>query len=950
MADSHVKDLIEPSVVDSVVPSDILLDHGEKPTGPVARQFKPFEHTSQPVSVNAPQLSPSDAGNQTASPIASVSVDTSASLVVKRPVGMKPHGSKLKRRGRPRKVRPASGPTPAPTPVESVTLEVPLENPDVGGGNTAVDLEEHTSTQNPDVLEEPRAATQADDVVELILKKDRDSEAADLNKSTSTHIPEVISEPEIVNTAAEVMHEPVVVLHTPDVLEEPRAASQADKSVEPILKKDGDSEEHEIDEELLRRFQELERETYKKAQLFGKVSEFNQPDVDLPLSSAGTPSQRRSSRVRTLTRKAKESTYKVFKKTKPYYKDKHSKDLWRNSPRGKKKRYMKKYPEKSSEDRDHRESKTDGKWSFGDSGVDVEKRVRLSRMEFNSIMINYKRMISSIRDENSDDAITLSEVTIPVGQNQLKRLDFPFRDRWLDAQKNELDSLKENETFADLEDDEKNPKNVLRTKWVYTVKSNQGLVEKFKARLVACGYSQVEGLDYDFVYAPTLSIQILRSILAISAEQKMHIHQLDFKTAFLNSPVDKTLFVRVEGEVKRLAKSLYGLKQSPRQWYLLLKETLSDLSFEPIDTDANTFYRGTGINRVIVVVYVDDLLVISRNLEAVAEVKKLLLTKYTGTDFGNVKKFIGLNVDYDRDMGVLKFHALESTNKFLLEYGCQDIRSRSYPMIKDWTDISSDNEQNRLLPANLKHRYMVLIGNLRYLATMVRFDICYALRRLSHCLAAPTFHHQRALAHLMAYVSQTRDMGIVYRRGGGDLVAYADASFRPSYEDCVGVAGFVVLLNGGPIVWESKRIKVRAQSTKEVELVALSACAREVDYLRMYLCELNVKIAYTTTIFEDNQPLIKNFEKGADVSNNLMKHKFNQILSGIESKDWKISFVRSKDQLADVLTKPLVKDTYRDALTRVNLMGSGSNWDVEVDESVVSDNSSVAGDYQMEEC
>lgn len=289
MADSHVKDLIEPSVVNSVVPSDILLDHGEKPTGPVARQFKPFEHTSQPVSVNAPQLSPSDAGIQTASPIAPVSVDTSASSVVIRPVGMKPHESRRNRRGRPRKVSPTSDPTPAPTPVESVTLDLPLENPDVGGGNTAVDLEEHTSTQNPDVLEEPRVATQADDVVELILKKDRDSEAVDLKKSTSTQIPEVLPEPEIVNTAAEVLHEPVVVLNTPDVLEEPRAANRADKSVEPILKKYGDSEEHEIDEDLLRRFQELVRETYKKAQLFGRVSEFNKPDFDLPTIFVNLP-------------------------------------------------------------------------------------------------------------------------------------------------------------------------------------------------------------------------------------------------------------------------------------------------------------------------------------------------------------------------------------------------------------------------------------------------------------------------------------------------------------------------------------------------------------------------------------------------------------------------------------------------------------------------------------
>lgn len=575
-------------------------------------------------------------------------------------------------------------------------------------------------------------------------------------------------------------------------------------------------------------------------------------------------------------------------------------------------------------------SKKRGREEVDDHQTEQEgKKTRFRKIQYNKVVTKLRKFILDARGEpESSDKILLSQVTIPRTPKDVRKSGFPYAWKWKAAEEDELHSLEEKETYVDLEPDEKvSPKDVLRTKWVYTVKDNCGVVEKFKARLVACGYSQVEGRDYDYVFAPTLAVKILRVMLALAAYNHMHIHQLDITTAFLNSPIDKTIYVRVNEKVKRLLKSLYGLKQSPRQWYLLLKQSLLSFGFQLVDSDSNTFFRGYGVNRVFAVVYVDDILIMSTNKEQLEQIKKAILDTYSGKDFGEVKKFLGLNITYDRLNGIIKLDALEYTNKFLLENGCDGIHPRKCPMIKDWPDLSKNEEQNRLLPAGHKHRYMVVLGSLRYIATVVRLDICYALRRLSHFMSAPSFHHMKALDQVVAYVAGSRDMGFVYSSKNFDIEAYADASFNPSYEDCQGVNGYVILFCGGPVVWNSKRITIRVGSTKEAELVALSSCTRELEFVRSLLQDLGHSIQPTTTIYEDNQPLIKSLDKGKVFTTHFLNQKLRNVLNGLETGDWKLEYVKTNDQLADVLTKSLVQESFWHPLRKLNLRTGGVQMD-----------------------
>ena len=200
----------------------------------------------------------------------------------------------------------------------------------------------------------------------------------------------------------------------------------------------------------------------------------------------------------------------------------------------------------------------------------------------------------------------------------------------------------------------------LRVMWVFTLKGGTegegGEKLRFKARLVAKGCSQRPGLDFGEVYAPVGRVQTIRSVLAIAAARDLEVHQLDSTTAFLNGALGEEVWVQqAEGyEVGgassrlfcRLRKALYGLKQAPRAWHATLKAALQEFGFKEGDADPGLVFKGEGLERVWVMVYVDDLLVVGE-LSRVQEVKHQLLEKFQGKDMGEARWFQKLGGDLE---------------------------------------------------------------------------------------------------------------------------------------------------------------------------------------------------------------------------------------------------------------------------------------------------------------
>ena len=170
----------------------------------------------------------------------------------------------------------------------------------------------------------------------------------------------------------------------------------------------------------------------------------------------------------------------------------------------------------------------------------------------------------------------------------------------------------------------------IELKWVYKIKKDvKGNLVKHKARLVAKGYVQEQGVDFEEVFAPVARMESVRLLIALAAQESWRLHHMDVKSDFLNGELEEEVYVKQppgyikEGEehkVLRLHKALYGLRQAPRAWNIKLDRTLISLGFEKSPLEHAMYKRGKGKDRLLVGIYVDDLLI-------------------TGADEGEVAKF-----------------------------------------------------------------------------------------------------------------------------------------------------------------------------------------------------------------------------------------------------------------------------------------------------------------------
>ena len=226
-------------------------------------------------------------------------------------------------------------------------------------------------------------------------------------------------------------------------------------------------------------------------------------------------------------------------------------------------------------------------------------------------------------------------------------------DKWLNAMHTELQSLEDNNTWVLCE--LPRGRRVIGTKWVCKIKVDaMNVLERYKARIVAQGFSQIAGLDFDETWAPFVRIESVRVLFALAALFDLWIIHIDAKTAFLNGDSDAELYVRQpEGfvdmrypnHVLRLCKSLYGLKQAPRIWYLLLCETIISLGFDQCTADPSIYFHPE--YKIILAVYVDDILIMGKTQEICdqfyGEISQHFCMEYKGP----VTSFLSLNVIQD---------------------------------------------------------------------------------------------------------------------------------------------------------------------------------------------------------------------------------------------------------------------------------------------------------------
>lgn len=492
-------------------------------------------------------------------------------------------------------------------------------------------------------------------------------------------------------------------------------------------------------------------------------------------------------------------------------------------------------------------------------------------------------------------------------QEARARPDWP---EWKRAVEEELKSMEHNKTWI-LTALPKG-RNLVDNKWVFKIKRNEsGEVTRYKARLVARGFSQRKGFDYNETYAPVARLTSLRIIFAIAVHDGMHIHQMDVKTAFLNGSLTEDIYMKqpdgfAKGDlVCKLQRSIYGLRQSARQWYERFDIFIMSLGFVRTTSDKCLYVRIIGMSRIYCLIYVDDAILVGDDPTAICEIKRKFTDEFEMNDVGELKTFLGMRVNFDIELGVLKLSQERYLKNLLDRFGMAECKSIGTPME---TDLRLVKEKGGVL----NQPYRELIGCLLYITTTCRPDLCAAVNYFSSFQSEPNETHWIHLKRVLRYIRGSLTASLVYKRNPDSrlLEGFADASFGNDI-DRKSVSGYLFKVFGCTVSWASRKQQSVALSSTEAELVALCNAACEVIWLKRLLAELGFENDEPVTIYEDNQACIHISENEKDFGR--MKHidiKYYFVREAIESDIIRLEYIRTNEQQADILTKGLAKQQF----------------------------------------
>lgn len=491
----------------------------------------------------------------------------------------------------------------------------------------------------------------------------------------------------------------------------------------------------------------------------------------------------------------------------------------------------------------------------------------------------------------------------------------------------EYDALMENNTWT-LVSRPINDK-VLKSKWVFRIKTNQdGSIEKHKARLVARGDQQIEGIHYDEVFAPVARLETIRTLLASSVARKMHVHQLDVVTAYVQGDLNDDVYMEQpemfekpgqRDKVCKLSKPLYGLKQAGREWYRKLDNYLVNLGFKNTEINPCVYVDCRANHDTVIVVYVDDLLIASKSLTNISTIKRKLSRQFKMKDLGNVREILGMEVERQGELGDVTIVQKGYIRDMLSRFGMSDCKPIGTPLEQniDIAAIESENE-NEVVDVP----YRELVGSLIYLGNASRPDIAFAANFLSRFCNNPNLIYWKMAKRVLRYLKGTIDYKIRYSAEDDCLTAYVDSDWAGDTSDRRSNTGYVAVLAGGPISWSSRKQRTVALSTMEAEYMALSDATKEIVYIRDLLKHIRHEsiLSEPTVIYCDNQSAIK-LSKNS-VFHSRSKHidiRYHFSREAQERGDIIVKYVPTDEMSADVLTKSIPKNKHENCINLLRL-------------------------------
>ena len=504
-----------------------------------------------------------------------------------------------------------------------------------------------------------------------------------------------------------------------------------------------------------------------------------------------------------------------------------------------------------------------------------------------------------------------------VPKNISEALDDEY---WVQSMQEELNQFERNQVWELVP----KPREamVIGTKWVFRNKENEeGEVVTNKSRLVAQGYLQEEGIDFEESFAPVARLEAIRILCAYACYKDFKLFQMDVKSAFLNGYIKEEVYVkqppgfedhRHPHHVFKLKKALYGLRQAPRAWYERLSHFLLGNKFSRGKVDNTLFIKHKNNDLLLVQIYVDDIIFGATNSSLCNEFSKMMQQEFEMSMMGELSHFLGLQIKQTVD-GIF-INQSKYIGDMLKKFGMENAKAASTPM-STTTKLTKD-ELGKGVEEKL---YRGMIGSLLYL-TASRPDIMFSVCLCARFQACPKESHLSAVKRIFRYLINTKNVGLWYPRDNCfDLVGFSDADHAGNQLDRKSTSGTCQFLGNSLVSWFSKKQNCVALSTAESEYVAAGSCVAQILWIKQQLMDFEImfskipiKCDNTSAISISKNPIQHSRTKHIDI-----KHHF--IRDHVVKGDIELEFVPTTDQLADIFTKPLDEKTFVSIRRRIGM-------------------------------
>ncbi|RVX15691.1 Retrovirus-related Pol polyprotein from transposon TNT 1-94 [Vitis vinifera] len=466
---------------------------------------------------------------------------------------------------------------------------------------------------------------------------------------------------------------------------------------------------------------------------------------------------------------------------------------------------------------------------------------------------------------------------------------------WYNAMKDEMSSMKCNDVWDLVE--LLNGVKTIGCKWVFkTKKDSSGNIERYKARLVAKGFTQKEGIDYTETFSPVSKKDSLRIILALVAHFDLELQQMDVKTTFLNGELDEEVYMKQpegfpssDGEQLfcKLKKSIYGLKQASRQWYLKFHNIISSFGFVENVMDQCIYLKVSGSKVCFLVLYVDDILLATNDKGLLHEVKQFLSKNFDMKDMGEASYVIGIKIHRDRFKGILGLSQETYINKVLERFRMKNCSPSVSPIVKGDRFNLNQCPKNDLEMEQMKNiPYAYAVGSLMYAQVCTRPDIAFAVGMLGRYQSNP------------------------------------DSDFAGCVDSRKSTSGYIFILAGGAISWRSVKQTMTATSTMEAEFISCFEATSHGVWLKSFIYGLRVmdSISRPLSIYCDNSAAV--FMAKNNTSGSRSKHidiKYLAIRERVKEKKVVIKHISTELMIVDPLTKGMPPLKFKDHVMNMGL-------------------------------